>query len=436
MLDLLLRSRRAILPEGERPAAIGVRDGRVAAVLPYHAGVPARHTEDLGHDALLPGLVDTHVHVNEPGRTDWEGFATATTAAAKGGVTTIVDMPLNSLPPTVDVAALDAKRAAASGKCAVDVAFWGGAIPGNLAALAPLHEAGVRGFKCFLADSGVPEFPPLPDPEPVMAEIARLGSVLLVHAEDPAHLRPAPDSPRYRDFLASRPDRAEVDAIARVITLAERTGARVHVLHLSSADALPLLAAARARGVAVTAETCPHFLVLDADAVPDGGTEFKCCPPIRSSANRALLWDGLASGVIDCVVSDHSPATASLKLTGSFGTAWGGISSLQLGLPLVWTAARARGFTLSDVVGWMSAAPAALAGLDRGAIAVGAPADLVRFDPTAESSVDPLLLAHRNPVSPYTGRRLTGAVRTTWLSGIPVSGARRGRLLTPARIPT
>lgn len=435
-LDLLLRSRRVVLPGGERPASIGVRDGRIAHIGPIDASVPALEVEDFGADALLPGLVDTHVHVNEPGRTHWEGFATATTAAARGGVTTIVDMPLNSLPPTVNAAALEIKRAAALGQCAVNVSFWGGAIPGNLADLSPLHDAGVRGFKCFLADSGVPEFPPLLEGlEAVMTEIARLGSVLLVHAEDPAYLRIAPESASYRDFLASRPDHAEVAAIARVIALSERTGARVHVLHLSSADALPLLSAARARGVPVTAETCPHYLVLDAESVPDGSTEFKCCPPIRSSGNRDLLWDGLASGVIDCVVSDHSPATADLKLTGDFGTAWGGISSLQLGLPLMWTEASRRGFTLSDVVRWMASGPAALAGLPRGSLVLGAAADLVRFDLSTESTVDAAHLAHRNPVSPYSGHPLTGSIVTTWLSGVRLLSL-AVPLSTPARITT
>ncbi|MEV0644102.1 allantoinase AllB [Phytomonospora sp. NPDC050363] len=436
--DLVLRSRRAVLPAGEAPAAVGVRAGRIAAIGGYDDFLPAAQTVDLADDALLPGLVDTHVHINEPGRTEWEGFATATASAAAGGVTTLIDMPLNSLPPTVDAAALDVKRAAASGHCAVDTGFWGGAVPGNLGELAALHEAGAFGFKCFLSDSGVPEFPPLDQAGLLAAarEIARLGSVLLVHAEDPGALTAAPDSPRYRDFLASRPARAEVDAVARVIEAAEKTGARVHILHLSAAGAADLIADAKARGTAVTAETCPHFLVLDADEVPSGATEFKCCPPIRDAGNRDRLWAALADGTIDCVVSDHSPATEDLKRTGSFATAWGGISSLQLGLSLMWTEARRRGYGLAEVTAWMSTAPARLAGLDttagKGSIAVGNAADLVRFVPGETVTVDPLRLAHRNPVTPYAGRELTGRVRSTWLAGA-LPGA--GRLLSrePAR---
>jgi allantoinase len=430
--DLVLRSRRTVLPEGERSAAVAVLDGRIAAVAGHHEPLPAWESVDLGDDALLPGLVDTHVHVNEPGRTRWEGFRTATAAAAAGGVTTLIDMPLNAFPPTVDVAALAAKRAAAAGRCAVDVGFWGGAVPGNGADLAGLHAAGVFGFKCFLSDSGVPEFPPV-DPvrlAGVLRTVARLDSVLLVHAEDPARLAPAPDSPRYRDFLACRPDRAEVDAVARLVDLATGIPARLHVLHVSSARAAAEIGRARDRGLSMSAETCPHYLVLDADQVPAGATQFKCCPPIRDRDNQDELWAALGAGLIDCVVSDHSPAPPALKLTGSFATAWGGIASLQLGLPLVWTEARRRGYQLGDVVRWMAGNPARLARLAaKGAIAVGFAADLVHFASDAWFTVDPHRLAHRHPVSPYAGRRLTGVVRDTWLSGVRITAPDRGRLL-------
>jgi allantoinase len=425
--DLVLRSRRVITPEGERPAAVCVQDGRIAAVLDYHAAAG----EDLGELALLPGLVDTHVHVNEPGRTEWEGFATATRAAAAGGVTTIVDMPLNSIPPTVTVAALAAKRAAATGQSHVDVGFWGGAVPGNLADLAPLHEAGVFGFKSFLVDSGVPEFPPV-GPGELEAALRAVAALFVVHAEDPGQLREAPASRRYPDFVASRPPEAENRAVATVLDAAARTGARVHILHLSSASALPLVAAARRDGVRVTAETCPHYLTLAEEEVPDGATEFKCCPPIRDAANRDALWAGLRDGVLDIVVSDHSPCTPELKRreAGDFAAAWGGIASLQLGLPAVWTAARQRGFGLPDVVRWMAGRPAEVAGVaGKGSIAVGGDADLVAFDPEESFVVDPAALHHRNPVTPYAGRRLTGAVRATWLRGQPVTGEPRGRLL-------
>ena len=425
MTDLVLRSTRVVTPEGERPADVLVRGGRIAAVLPHGTpppdGVPVT---DLGGDALLPGLVDTHVHINDPGRTEWEGFGPATRAAAAGGVTTVVDMPLNCLPPTTTVEALRIKRATARGAVHVDVGFWGGAVPENVGRLRPLHEAGVFGFKCFLLDSGVPEFPELPPAalESAMAEIAGLGGLLIVHAEDPAVIgaAPRPAGRRYADFLASRPGAAENTAIAGLIASARRLRARVHILHLSSAGALPLIAAARRDGVAVTAETCPHYLTLTAEEVPDGATPFKCCPPIREAANRDALWQGLADGTIDCVVSDHSPSTPALKHldTGDFGQAWGGISSLQLGLPAVWTEARRRGHTLADVARWMSAAPARLAGLAaKGAVAPGRDADFAVFAPDETFTVDPAALHHRNPVTAYAGRTLHGVVRSTWLRG-------------------
>ena len=433
--DLVVRARRVVTPEGERPAAVGVRDGRIATVGPYDDVPPGAVTlaED---DVLLPGLVDSHVHVNEPGRTDWEGFATATAAAAAGGVTTVVDMPLNSRPPTVDPAALAAKRAAAAGRCHVDVAFWGGAVPASLGGLRALHEAGVVGMKCFLLDSGVPEFPPL-DPgqlRAALAELAAFDGLLVAHCEDAATIAaaPRPAGPDYRAFLRSRPPEAETRAVTTLIEAARATGARVHVVHVSAAAVLPLLDAAVADGVRVSAETCPHYLTLAAEDVPAGATAAKCCPPVRDRANREALWAGLRAGTLGCVVSDHSPCPPELKHpgTGDFGAAWGGIASLQLALPLVWTGARERGSTLPDVARWMAEGPARLAGLaGKGRIVPGADADLVAFAPEESFVVDPARLRHRHPVSPYAGRSLQGVVRTTWLRGRETGAEPHGTLL-------
>jgi allantoinase len=425
--DLVLRSRRVVTPSGTRPAAVCITRGRITAIEEY-----ATPGQDLGDLALLPGLIDPHVHVNEPGRTDWEGFATATRAAAAGGVTTIIDMPLNCLPPTVSVAALAAKRRAARGQCHVDVGFWGGAVPDNLGTLGDLHDAGVFGFKCFLVDSGVPEFPPL-SATGLGTALSAVDALFLVHAEDPHEIRDARPSRRYADFLASRPRAAENRAVATVIDAARRTGARVHVLHLSSGDAVDMIGQAKRDGIRITAETCPHYMTLAAEEVPDGATEFKCCPPIREQANRDSLWQGLATGVIDEIASDHSPCPPGLKLPGSgdFAGAWGGIASLQLGLPVVWTQARSRGYRLDDVARWMAQRPAEIAGLpSKGRIAVGYDADLVAFAPEQTFTVDPARLYHRHPVTPYAGRRLYGEVATTWLHGVPVGGEPRGTLLS------
>ena len=437
MPTTVFRAARVVTGGAERAATVVVRDELVVDVLPAADPGGATVVEVPADRVLLPGLVDSHVHVNEPGRTEWEGFATATAAAAAGGVTTVVDMPLNSIPPTIDVAALATKRASASGKLAVDVAFWGGVVPGNAGHLAPLHDAGVVGYKCFLLPSGVEEFPPVSPAELALAmrTIAGFGGLLIAHAED-AHViatAPEPHGRHFADFVASRPPRAEVRAVAALLAETRRTGCRTHVVHVSSAETLPLLRAAKDDGLPVTAETCPHYLALRAEDVPDGATQFKCCPPIRDDANRDALWAGLLDGTLDLVVSDHSPCTVAAKRldTGDFGDAWGGIASVQLGLPVVWTQARERGIGLADLMRWMAEAPAALTGLtDRGSIAPGRRADLCVFAPDDTFVVDPARLRHRNPISPYAGRTLFGVVEQTWLAGAPITDeARRGRLV-------
>lgn len=435
--DLVIDAHAAYVDGTFRPATVAIRNGVIAAIEPVGTALPARArvTVPFG-ERLIPGLVDTHVHVNEPGRTEWEGFASATRAAAAGGVTTILDMPLNSIPPTIDPAALAVKRAAAAPQSFVDVGFWGGAVPGNLGRLRELHDAGVFGFKCFLAPSGVDEFPPL-DPAGLtsaLEELAEFDGLLIVHAEDPAVLDEHVNrgGPSYGRFVESRPPEAELVAIGRVIDGIRATGGRAHILHLSSAAALPLIADARAEGLRITAETCPHYLTLDAEHIPDGATEFKCCPPIRDEANRDLLWQGLLDGTLDIVVSDHSPATVELKLgaDGDFGRAWGGIAGLQLGLANVWTEASRRGIGLERVLGWMSSGPAAFAGLERkGRIVLGADADLVSFAPDASFTVDPTTLVHRNPVSAFAGAVLRGVVTRTWLRGRSVDDEPHGVLL-------
>ncbi|MQA62747.1 MAG: allantoinase AllB [Actinophytocola sp.] len=437
-MDLVFKAPRVITSAGEVARSIGVSDGKVVAIEPLDAQLSARRVIELDSEVvLLPGLVDTHVHVNDPGRSEWEGFESATRAAAAGGVTTLVDMPLNSIPPTVDVAALEVKRKTAAGRVHVDVGFWGGAVPGNLGELRGLHDAGVFGFKCFLLHSGVDEFPPLNavELEQALRVVRGFGTQMIVHAEDSDAIEHAPSAggERYTDFLRSRPRGAENVAIAQVIELARWTGARVHILHLSSSDAIPMIATARQDGVRITVETCPHYLTFTAEEIGDGATQFKCCPPIREAANRELLWRGLADGIIDCIVTDHSPCVPELKRfdVGDFGVAWGGIAGLQVGLPAVWTQAKQRGFELTDVVRWMAERPAAKVGMRRkGHIALGYDADFCVFAPDEAFVVDVAELKHRNPVSAFHGRPLAGVVRGTWLRGEEITGdAPQGTLL-------
>ena len=424
----ILRSRRVVTPEGERPGCLVVREGRIAALLPWEADVAI--TDELGERALLPGLVDTHVHVNDPGRSDWEGFRTATRAAAAGGITTIVDMPLNSIPATTTAAALRAKVAAMAGQLHVDAGLWGGVVPGNAAELAPLAAAGALGFKCFLSPSGVDEFPNVGEADlcTALPALAALGLPLLAHAEDPAQLLALPGSTRrYADWLASRPPAAEAEAIGMLARLALESGVHVHVVHVASSAAVAALVAGRTalRGSAgargrLTAETCPHYLFFAAGEIADGDTRFKCAPPIRDAGERLALRRALLGHELELVASDHSPAPGALKdlAGGDFARAWGGIASLEFSLSATWTAMRDTGASLRDLARWMSREPAKLAGLGarKGAIAPGFDADLVAFD--SQVHWTPVAaVQQRHPLTPYAGRPLRGRVFGTWLRG-------------------
>ncbi len=427
-MNLAVRGARVLIDKELRPATLHVVDGVIEAIAPFD-GIPGDATLiDAGDDIIMPGLVDTHVHVNEPGRTEWEGFASATSAAAAGGVTTLFDMPLNSIPATTSLATLDAKRHAARDRIHVDVGFIGGVVPGNAGALPALAAAGVRLFKCFLVPSGVDEFACVGERDLRLALpiLAQLGATLLVHAELPEHIAPMPhgDPRHYATYLASRPSVAETEAVAMIVRLAEQFGAPVHIVHVSSHHTLPLIRAARARGVAITCETCPHYLTFAAEEIADGRTECKCAPPIRDADTREALWGAVIDGDIDLIASDHSPCPPELKSPdrGDFFQAWGGIASLQLGLPAVWHEGRPRGLDVARLSERMSAAPARLARLEhrKGRLAPGFDADLVIWSPDAPVDVDSLVLYHRHQLTPYRGRTLTGAVRATYVRGVAV----------------
>jgi len=397
---------------------------QIDAVAPWDEVPSDANLVDAGSDVVMPGVIDTHVHVNEPGRTEWEGFRSATRAAAAGGVTTILDMPLNSIPATTNVAGLEAKREAARGQTIVNVEYIGGVVPGNVRDLEPLADAGVRAFKCFLAPSGVDEFTNVSenDLRTAFPVLRRLGLPLMVHAEDPRELRPGPQngSRSYEDYLASRPAAAERSAIKMLIDLMEEYPARVHIVHVSSAESLEIIRAARARGLPITVETCPHYLTFAAEEIPDGATEYKCAPPIRDIEERDALWAALLDGSIDCIASDHSPCPPSMKETdGDFFAAWGGIASLQLSLAAVWTGARVREAKLEQMAEWMCTGTARLAGLSttKGRIASGYDADIVIWNPDLSFVVDPQKLLHRHHVTPYAGRTLYGVVQSTFVAG-------------------
>ncbi len=428
--DLIVRGRRVITPEGERAAAIHVRGGAIATVSGFDEIVQGATVHDAGDLVVMPGLVDTHVHINEPGRTDWEGFSTATRAAAAGGVTTLIEMPLNSIPATTSAAAFREKLAAAAGKLWVDAGFWGGVVPGNSEELQPLWDAGVFGFKCFLVPSGVNEFAHVTEADlrAVLPRLAAMGAPLLAHAELPGAIEkavaslPQSASPRkYGTWLAARPRQAENEAVALLVRLGGECGARIHIVHVSSSETLALLRGAKDAGGTVTAETCPHYLTFSAEEIADGATEFKCAPPIRERENREKLWQGLGDRTLDFIATDHSPCPPAMKLPeeGDFLRAWGGIASLQLSLPAVWTEARGRGYAVTHLAKWLCEGPARLAGLAerKGTIAVGCDADFVIWEPEAKFRVEPAQLHHRHKITPYAGRELSGRVETTFVRG-------------------
>ncbi|XP_056420671.1 allantoinase, mitochondrial-like isoform X1 [Hyla sarda] len=422
----IIRSKRVVTDNTISAADIIITDGKISNILPYgKVQSSASQLLDVGELVVMAGIIDPHVHVNEPGRTAWEGYRTATLSAAAGGITTIVDMPLNSLPPTTTVNNFHTKLQAARGQCYVNVAFWGGLIPENQVELIPMFHAGVAGFKCFLINSGVPEFPhvSLMDLHSAMCELQETNSVLLFHAElEDTRSTPATGDPRqYESFLTSRPDHMEVAAVEMVADLCLQYKVRCHIVHLSSAQSLPIIRKAKKAGAPITVETTHHYLTLSAENIPPGATYYKCCPPVRGHSNKEALWNALLQGTIDMVVSDHSPCTPDLKhlQDGDFLNAWGGISSLQLGLSLFWTSARIRGFSLSDVSRLLSSNPAKLCNLEdrKGAIKIGYDADLVIWDPDSEFQVQEKNIYHKNKLTPYLGFLLWGHVVATVIQG-------------------
>ncbi|OAX42545.1 allantoinase [Rhizopogon vinicolor AM-OR11-026] len=434
--SLVVTGQNVLLPGSDQPQpatiTVDIGTGKISDIQTvYTQQSPGGETTfiDAGDKFVLPGLVDAHVHLNEPGRTDWEGFWTGTRAAVAGGITTVVDMPLNSIPPTTTLQNLEIKRQSAQGQCWADVGFWGGVIPGNQADLKSLVAAGVKGFKCFLIESGVEEFPCVSehDLHTHMQELQDQSTVLLFHAEmesdsSSVQSHEGRDPTEYQTFLFSRPQELEVNAISMITLLQEKyRSLRCHIVHLSASSALPVIRAARSRGLNLTVETCFHYLCLSADDIPNGRPEFKCCPPIRSESNRDALWEALIDGTIDCVVSDHSPCVSELKKfeEGDIMSAWGGINSLGFGLSLLWTESKKRGVSIGQIIRWTSEQTAKHAGLSssKGHLSVGYDGDLIIWDPAAEFKVSKEQFHFKNKFSAYEGMLLNGVVQQTFLRG-------------------
>ncbi|PCH94349.1 MAG: allantoinase AllB [Gammaproteobacteria bacterium] len=428
MKHFALKSKNVIVAGEMKAAVIEVNGELITAIHSYDQGLDCE-IKDFGEQVIMPGLVDSHVHINEPGRTEWEGFNTATQAAAAGGITALVDMPLNCIPVTTTKAAFQEKLAAVDDKLWVDCGFWGGVVPHNIDDLDELLNAGVLGVKSFLIDSGIEEFPPVEakDMRAAMPILAKHDVPYLIHAElDCGGFHDVEITKEYNSFLASRPKSWENNAISLMVDMARESkengdNCKVHIVHLSSDEALATIAEAKKEGLRFTAETCPHYLTIASENIPDGKTLFKCCPPIRENKNREHLWQAIDDGRLDFIVSDHSPCTPELKHidTGDIEKAWGGISALQFGISLIWTEAKKRGFSLVDIARLMSSETAKFAGLDsiKGEIKIGNHADFLVFDPDHSYTITNDMIKHRHNITPYVGRRVTGQVQHTFVRG-------------------
>ena len=421
---IAIHSNNILLPQGTKSAFVLIDDGKIKDIV---SDLPFNHSYELievGNKVLMPGVIDPHIHINEPGRTDWEGFDTATTAAIAGGLTTLIDMPLNSAPVTTTVAAFEEKLDATKDKLHTNVGFWGGIIPGNTDEIEGLIAKGILGFKAFLTHSGIDDFPNATEEDLriAMPIIAKHNLPLLGHCElTDELLRATGDNRSYQNYMSSRPKEWEDEAITMMIRLCEEFNCRVHIVHLSSAKSIEQIIKAKEKGLPITVESAQHYLYFNAETINDGQTQFKCAPPIREKENNDQLWQALKDGVIDLVATDHSPSTPTLKEleSGDFMKAWGGIASLQLALPVLWTKAREKGFTIDFIAKWLCENPAKLIGKSttKGKIAIGYDADLIVVDIDSSFVVTENMLHHKHKTTPYLNETLYGIVEQTYLFG-------------------